>query len=334
MPDAPVTVSAVEALALGPIKRLLGVNVDGWLSAGQSAEHYRAFVDDAALRQLVSWRLPHVRLPLDLQVLATPDGWRMVDDAMARSLRHGLTVMLALRTADHAGLFTVPGEWQTLADAWQQIAQRYKDAGALFDLLDKPAPPPDAPEEVLVELGAPRLSAAATRRTPAPGAAEARAWGALATRLSEEIRETHPEAELVVQSTGANPAAFAHLRPTRDTRTRYAFQLFAPEALTKRGEGSYPGEVEGERWDRDRLVREIEPALAFARTYEAQLYVGAFGITAKAPRAARLTWTRTVLSLCRTHGIGWAYWTYRHPDFGLAVEGAVDYDLLGVLQSE
>ena len=334
MPDALATVAGVQALALGPIKRLLGVNLDGWLTANQPPEHYRTFLDDAALRQLVSWRLPHVRLPLDLALLTSADGWRVLDDALARCLRHDLTVMLTLRTADHAGIFAAPGAWRPLADAWRQLAQRYRDAGALFDLLDRPTPPHDAPEDVLFEMGAPRLSAAAARRTPATGAAEARAWGALATRLSQEIREAHPEAQIVVQSTGADPAAFAHLRPTRDPRTRYSFHLSTPEALTQHGLGSYPGVVDGERWDRDRLAREIEPALAFARNYEAQLYLGAFGITTKAPRAARLTWTRTVLSLCRTHGIGWAYWTYRHPDFGLAVEGAVDYDLLGVLQSE
>ena len=324
----------MEALALGPVRRLLGVNVDGWLAAGQATQHYRTFVDDAALRQLASWRLPHVRLPLELELLTAADGWRALDAALTRCLRHDLTVMLALRVADQAALFAAPGEWRTLGDAWRQLAQRYRDSGVLFDLLDRPAPPGDVSEAALGDLGAPRLSAAAQRRAPAPGVAEARAWGALATRLSQEVREVDPEAQLVVQATGADPAAFSHLRPTRDPRTRYSFHLFAPPALTQRGEGTYPGEVAGERWDRDRLAREIEPALAFARNYEAQLYLGAFGMTVKAPRAARLTWTRTVLSLCRTHGIGWAYWTYRHPDFGLAVEGAVDYDLLGVLQSE
>ena len=324
----------MEALAVGPVKRLLGVNLDGWLVAGQTAEHYQSFAGDAALRQLLSWRLPHVRLPVDLELLAKTDGWKALDEALARCLRQGLTVMLALRAAQPATFFTETSTWRTLADAWRHIAQRYRDSGALYDLLDRPEPPADVSEEVLADLGAPRLSAAAARRAPVPGAAEARAWSALAARLSDAVREIDAQAQLVVQPVGARPAAFTHLRPTRDQRTLYSFHLFAPEALTQRGLGSYPGDVNGERWDRDRLAREIEPALAFARAHEAPLYLGAFGITARAPRAARLTWTRSLLSLCRTHGIGWAYWTYRHPDFGLAVEGAVDYDLLGVLQSE
>jgi hypothetical protein len=332
--DRTRTVRVVEALALGPIKRLLGLNLDGWLVAGQPPDHYRTFATEADLKQLVSWRLPHVRLPLDLDLLASADGWRALDDVLTRCVRLGLTVMVALRAADHAAFFASPSAWRTLADAWRQIAARYRDSRALFDLLDRPSPPAGVPEEILAGLGAPRLSAAAARRQPPPGAAEARAWGALANRLTQEVREIDDQAPLVVQSAGAHPASFAYLRPTRDPGTRYSFHLFAPEALTQRGAGSYPGEVAGERWDRERLERQIQPALDFARSYEAQLYLGAFGITSRAPRASRLTWTRTVLSLCRTHGIGWAYWTYRHPDFGLAVEGAVDYDLLGVLQSE
>ena len=324
----------MEALALGPIKRLLGVNLDGWLVGTASPDHYQSFVTDAALRQLTSWRLPHVRLPVQLELLGTTAGWHTLDEALSRCLRQGLTPALALRVADHAALFAAPGEWRTLGECWRQIAARYKASGTLFDLLDTPQPPAEVAETVLTELGAPRLSTAAARRQPAPGAAEARAWGALAARLTESLREVNTDSELIVQSVGAQPAAFARLHPTRDPYTRYSFHLFAPEALTKRGEGTYPGNVDGERWDRERLAREIQPALAFARTYEVPLYLGAFGVTAAAPRASRLTWTRTLLSLCRGSGIGWAYWTYRHPDFGLAVEGAVDYDLLGVLQSE
>jgi hypothetical protein len=327
----------VEALALGPVKRLLGMNIDGWLVAEQTADHYRGYVGDGELRQLVSWRLTHVRLPVELALLTTASGWRVLDDAMARCLRQGLGVVLALRLdgrSDHTDLFAAPRAWRVLGDCWKRLAARYRDAGAIYDLLDQPLPPADVAADVLSELGAPRLSTAAARRQPAPGVAEARAWGALAARLTESLREVDADSELIVQSVGAQPAAFARLHPTRDERTRYSFHLFAPEALTRRGEGTYPGEVAGEKWDRDRLAREIEPALAFARTYEARLYLGAFGVTAAAPRASRLTWTRTLLSLCRGSGIGWAYWTYRHPDFGLAVEGAVDYDLLGVLQSE
>jgi hypothetical protein len=110
---------------------------------------------------------------------------------------------------------------------------------------------------------------------------------------------------------------------------------------------TYPGPVDGDRWDRERLQQWLQPALEFRTVYAAPLYLGAFGASAAAPRPARLTWVRSVLTLCRTHDVGWAYWTYRDDRFGLlpasasggpgqrpAAPGSLDYDLLGVLQSE
>jgi hypothetical protein len=105
--------------------------------------------------------------------------------------------------------------------------------------------------------------------------------------------------------------------------------------------------IGGERWDRERLQSLLEPVLEFRRVYEAPVYLGAFGVTAAAPRQAQLTWMRTLLSLCRMHAIGWAYWTYKDERFGLICDAGpyrglerfqnpqrLDYDLLGVLQSE
>src|SRR5687767_10445057 len=77
----------MEPPPLGPIKRLLGVNLDGWLMAHASPDHYQSFITDAALRQLTSWRLPHVRLPLELELLGTTAGWHTLDVALSRCLR-------------------------------------------------------------------------------------------------------------------------------------------------------------------------------------------------------------------------------------------------------
>jgi hypothetical protein len=107
--------------------------------------------------------------------------------------------------------------------------------------------------------------------------------------------------------------------------------------------------IAGQRWDRERLLQLLQPALEFRRVYDVPLYLGAFGASAAAPRQARLTWVRSLVALCRAHSIGWAYWTYKDDLFGIVAAtdtGAqraqarhgnpygIDYDLLGVLQSE
>ena len=316
--------------------RLLGVNVAGWLVAGAAPEHYRTFLGEGDLARLANWRLTHVRLPVDSALLETGDGWHALDWAVSLCAGQGLSVMLVLRWHDPAGLFASPDAWRGLAERWQHLATRYRDSAAtlLFDLLDEPVVSDDVAQDVMDSLGAARLTAAALRRGAEPEAAAGRAWSALAARLTQAIRGVDERSTIVVESPRAQPQAFRQLRATRDAKTVYSFHWFAPEGLTRRGAGVYPGEVEGERWDRERLLQTLQPALEFARTYEATLYLGAFGATDAAPRQSRLTWIRSILTLCRQHGIGWAYWTYRDPPYGLLSNDGVDYDLLGVLQSE
>ncbi|MDQ3703529.1 MAG: glycoside hydrolase family 5 protein, partial [Chloroflexota bacterium] len=288
---------------------------------------------------------------------------------------YGLRCVVALRlpAAAHPALFADPGAWQGLLDRWESIAKRYHDAPELlsYDLLDHPTAPDTLPPEALTALGAARVSPAAARRPALPGATAARAWNALAAKLTNAIRAHDDRHTIVIQSHEASPAAFTHLRPTRDPNTLYSFHCFDPRAFTQqglvgqepieRGLGDqnaagqvapvpYPGTIDGERWDRARLQELLGPALEFRRVYEAPVYVGAFGVAGGAPRAGQLTWLRTVLSLCRAHGLGWAYWTYKGGPFGLAADRSsasadirqerygnpmgLDYDLLGILQGE
>ncbi len=334
-----------------PSSRLRGVNLAGWLVARATPGHWRHFIDEADVARLASWRFTHVRLPLDEAVLDEPDGWAALESALACCLEAGLACVLTLQI-DQTGLFIHQARWASLLERWRSIARhcRHWPAALAFCLLDRPDPPDDLLPEALAALGAPRPSLAARRPLP-PGATGARAWNALALRLTQAIREIDEQRPLVVESSQrASPAAFAFLRPTRDPHTLYSFHCFAPEPFTLRGEGTYPGLAGGEPWDRHRLEQLLQPALEFRRIYEAPLYLGAFGVAITAPRTAQLTWVRTLVSLCHRHGLGWAYWAYKAYEgnpFGLICDSGpcrtlpaftnpqrLDYDLLGILQSE
>lgn len=314
-----------------------------------------------------------MRLPVAAAFLETSEGSAALDGALALCDRYGLGCVLALRF-DQRLLFAEAAQWGAFVAQWGALAQRYvgRYAGLAFDLLDRPHAPDTLPEEALAALGAARLSPAAARRPQPPGANGGRAWNALALNATRAIRAIDERRTLVVESNqSAGAAAFAHLRPTRDPHTIYSFHCFEPEAFTLQGVAgmdddprsrgseqgsshdpaqgtfSYPGVVAGERWDRSRLQSVFDPVVAFRRTYEAPVYLGAFGASAGAPRQGQLTWVRSLLSLCHGHGIGWAYWTYNGGAFGLVCESGpycgrsqyanerrLDYDLLGVLQSE
>jgi hypothetical protein len=382
--------------ALQPAGRPKGVNL-----ASLSSEHLYAFSEnDLAL--IASWRFSHVRVCVALPLLDDPLCWMTLDRLLAAGARYGLGCVLALAVPGgalaHRALFADEGAWGRLLQRWEAIARRYLDRpsdfaqgrpGSLaYDLLDRPSPPDDLPEVALQALGAPRLSFAAARRLAAGagtgrapdaprGATGARAWNALAVRLTQAIRAIDRQHPIVVETAGADPAAFAQLRPTGDQHTIYSCHFFEPAAFTRQGAPataapgelrrpgsreqarllppgaravSYPGVIDGERWDRERLHRALQPALTFQRTYQTPLYLGAFGVSAAAPHQAQLTWVRSLLSLCHAYGIGWAYGGYRLTPacpFGLIGDAPpftslpqfqnpqrLDYDLLAILQSE
>ncbi len=328
-----------------------GVNLGGWLVAEATPEHLAGFAGPGDFARIASWRFTHARLPVDDALLDRPEGWLALDGALMACLGAGLRCVLALRLAPRrrATLFASAEDWGHLVTRWETIARRYAGAPAFlsYDLLDEPAAPDDLPPEALAALGAVRPSPAAARRPPVPGATAGRAWNALALRLTQAVRGAGAQHPIVVESNLAHASSFTHLRPTRDPLSLYSFHCFDPPAFTRQGapgtEGApppaggpltYPGVVDGERWDRARLEALFQPALEFRRVYQVPLYLGAFGVASGAPRAGQLTWLRTVLSLCRAHGIGWASWTYRGGPFALIGPQGLDYELLGVLQSE
>ena len=350
-----------------------GINLAGWFVAGAPPAHLAAFIQEADFARLASWRFTHVRLPVAAGLLDHPAALGALDGALAACERYRLRCVLALTLdpQEQAALFAPEPGWPALVERWEGTARRYagQPDGLCYDLLDQPSAPDGLPPDTLAALGAARLSPAAARRPAAPGAIGGRAWNALAARLTQAIRAVDERHTLVVQANQAagagGPAGFTHLRPTRDQNTLYSFHWFEPRGFThqeaqdegqegsSRGTVTYPGVVDGERWDKERLARLLEPVVEFGRIYEAPLYLGAFGASAFAPRSGQLTWVRSALSLCRAHGIGWAYWTYRTYQgrpFGLVCDsddpgsgGALpqyqnpqrlDYDLLGILQSE
>lgn len=322
------------------------------------------------MARLHNWRFTHARLPVEAALLDSPDGWPVLDMALDRCLRAGLGCVLALQWPQ-TGLFSDEAHWQLFLNWWESIAGRY--AGwpdtLSFELLDVPAPPDHVPETALAALGAPRLSRVAATRPALPGATGGRAWNALAQRTVQAIRTVDGNRPLIIPAAHGDAAGFAHLRPVRDAHATYCFQCFEPRAFTQQplhtsgladtpGTAgtvdatsttpvSYPGIVDGERWDRSRLQRVLEPVFVFQHTYEVPVYLSAFGVSNGAPRSSQLTWLRSLLGLCRTSGAGWAYWAYEASFHGLICESGpdagltqyqnpsrLDYDLLGVLQSE
>ena len=157
------------------------------------------------------------------------------------------------------------------------------------------------------------------------------AWNALAKRLTKAIREIDARHVIVVEPPGWGlPAGFADLEPTGDANTVYSFHCYRPHEFThqKGKDGTlgatpewtranrYPGVItpwwqgaKGEFWDRDRLRKEIQPALDFGKKHGVTLWVGEFGCVRWASGA--LKWLEDSLDLYEGEKLGWAYYAYR-----------------------
>lgn len=82
------------------------------------------------------------------------------------------------------------------------------------------------------------------------------------------------------------------------------------------GPGSYPGEYQGERWDRSRLKEEFlaQEGTRYAQEHNVPLWVGEFGSVYNGPAAERPDRLRALddqIDIFEEFGCHWTVWTYK-----------------------
>lgn len=82
------------------------------------------------------------------------------------------------------------------------------------------------------------------------------------------------------------PETFAYLSPLAMDNIIYKVHMYAPHSFTHQrlaGEGpvvTYPGRIDGEMWDRERIRRELKPVIEFQKRHNCKIYVGEFSAIA------------------------------------------------------
>ena len=344
-----------------------GITLDGWLRP-RTPSHEGDAVGADDVQLLANWRFTHARLPVAATLVTAPGGIARIVAAVDLLKRFGIDAVVALHLDDATqdAVWVDPDAATQVGATWEALAAAVRDhPGCLaLELLDVPNPPDTLTADNVASLGGVRLSPAAARRATTAGATAGRAWGGLATRLTEIVREAGAMQAIIVDAPRGDPASLDHLRPVPDDRVAYGIRAFAPEAFTLQGIDldrdapadahrppdppvTYPGIIDGERWDRARLEAWLAPARRFREAYRAPLYVTGVGASAGAPRASQLTWLRTLLRLAHECHAGWAYAAYHDARYGIVCTRGpfagleryrnsyrLDYDLLGVLQGE
>ena len=257
------------------------------------------------------WGFDFVRLPMSYQCWAKgdPAEWlkldesqlRHVDQAVEAGRRRRIHVNLNLHRApgycvnppdEPLDLFRDAQALEACCFHWAHFARRYRgipNTQLSFDLLNEPKDIPDATYIPVV------------------------------TRLVQAIRAEDPSRLIVADGLrwGRKPVpGLASLRVAQSTRGYDPMRVSHHGASWVNGQKwplpTWPLDPEGkDRWDKERLRREIIGPWKELERQGVGVHVGEWGAFHKTPHAVSLAWMSDLLDLWREAGWGWARWHFR-----------------------
>jgi len=274
-----------------PVKTLRGANINVDITE-QDIAHYAR-----------DWKANSVRILInDITAEAPPylpgeQTKKKVFDCIDLCLRYGLyTIFSCSASFENNDKFFGSEGWKTrYAEFWKELARRYSGKGGIaYDLMNEP-----------------HDSLARSQ------------WSEYATVLTRAIREIDSVHTIVVEPPDWGwPNGFANLKPTGDRNTVYSFHFYGPMDYThQRNNGHmrttekqwrervYPGQLEGEYWDKARLNSIVRKAVEFRDRYNVKIWCGEFGAARWAMGADR--WVTDFIDVLEKEKIGWAYYAYR-----------------------
>jgi endoglucanase len=154
-------------------------------------------------------------------------------------------------------------------------------------------------------------------------------WQLLAERAIAAIRQIDPDTPILVEAAHwSNPDGFLTLKPINGKNLIYSPHFYLPHAYTHQRvyqdyatAYTYPGIISGVQWDREQMLKELEPVIAFQRKYNVPIYIGEFSVVRWAPGAER--WLDDAISIFEEHGWDWTYHAFREYE-GWSVEHGSD----------
>jgi hypothetical protein len=235
------------------------------------------------------------------------------DKALAACEKHRIKVLVDLHTPPGGRttggvcrMFQEQRHQDKLIEVWDKIARRYRGREVVYayDLLNE-----------------------AVEGTVAEGLLS---WCDLATKAAETIRAVDPGKPVVFEpSPWGGPDGFDVLEPLDLDRVIYSFHMYRPHSFTHQGVNdnrtdiAYPGRIEGEFWDKEKLREEMLPAIEFQQAFNVQMYVGEFSVARWAPGDSGYNYLWDVIDLFEEYGWDWSYHAFREWD-GWSVEHGPD----------
>ena len=253
---------------------------------------------------LIRWQLcgfkPKEGISLETYDAVLEENLKKLDRALPLCEKYGLMVVVDLHTApgegpSGKGLFNDPACQKKFVEAWDRMARRYKNAKAVwgYDILNEPV-----------------------ETSVAPGLSD---WQELAEKAARAIRAVDPDRAIIIEPTGwGSPEALRDLRPMDVPNVVYSVHMYMPHKFTHQGvyddgavKYTYPGVVDGKKWDRAALEAALKPAVDFQKAYGVHLYLGEFSAIRWAPDGSAARYLRDCIDIFESHGWDWSYHAFR-----------------------
>lgn len=228
-----------------------------------------------------------------------------VDEAVDALLAKGVYVILDMH--HYTQLSGDPVHWQEapvdpavleprLVNLWRQLALRYKDRSPklLFELLNEPH-----------------------------GRLNGEAWNTLAAQALAAVRASNPSRTVLIGPGEWNAIGeLAKLRLPPDRNLIVSIHNYDPFPFTHQGADflakPFPtGATCCDAAQRKAVADALDTAVKWSRDKGYPLHLGEFGTYQAADMKSRESYARMVRDEAERRGIGWTYWEFASPSFGI-----------------
>jgi len=296
--------------------RLRGAMIGQNLTAADLREFGEQWHANHVRWQLLWGGFPHS--PADDGDLAAYDKWmegqvKRLDELLPVCKEAGLTVLIDVHTppggrsgASECRLFHEKRFQESFLSWWDKLSKHFRGNRTVwgYDLVNEPL-------EGTVGEGC-------------------MGWQELATAAARVVRTNDAEHAIIVEpEPWGGPDSMDNLSPIPVPGVVYSAHMYLPHKFThqvvynKTTGLSYPGVIDGVRWDKERLRKALQPVVDFQRAYGVHIYIGEFSAIRWAPDESACRYLRDCIEIFEENGWDWAYHAFREWD-GWSVEHGPD----------
>lgn len=291
-----------------------GVNLGGWLSqCDHTKERYDSFITEDDIRELSTWKIDHIRIPIDYELLEDAygnyieEGFAYIKKAIDWCAMYNLNLIIDLhKTYGYSfddgyhefGFFENKDYQERFYRLWEQLAERF---GAYEEYVAF---------EILNEV---------TKKEYCDE------WNRISYECIKRIRAFAPTIKILVGGYYNNSVtAVKDLALPYDENIVYNFHCYDPLFFTHQGapwvpnmDTSFRMHIEESEANAEFFENLFKEALEVAKERNVPLYCGEYGMIDRADPEDAYKWYILIHNIFDKYSIGHAAWSYKEMDFGL-----------------